>query len=229
MRDWLRRINRRRQPVVGGIDQTWSHDGGLGIRGWIIHKKGPLTKAEAEVDGVRVPITNWHPRPDVRELLPELEQEILDRCGFWVHIPRLANHHIALIGTDGRSEGSVSWVCNGARRPSEDADAQAARPLFQKFVDEVNRKHLHVLEIGSRVVAPGSESKRSLFEDAASYTGFDYYSDDNTDIVGDAHRLSDYFGHKKFDAVFSYSVLEHLAMPWVFAVEVNQVTGIEIC
>jgi hypothetical protein len=72
------------------------------------------------------------------------------------------------------------------------------------------------------VVSPGSSSKRALFPGARSYTGFDYYPDANTDVVGDAHKLAQYFGKQRFDAIFSLSVFEHLAMPWVVAMEINK-------
>jgi hypothetical protein len=98
----------------------------------------------------------------------------------------------------------------------------ATSPLFERFCSIVNREHLSVLEIGSRIVVPGSVSKRALFPHAASYTGFDFYYDGNTDVVGDAHQLSSYFT-ERFDAVFSLAVFEHLAMPWVVAVEINNV------
>lgn len=100
-------------------------------------------------------------------------------------------------------------------------DADASR-LFQRFCAIVNKEHLSVLEIGSRIVVPGSASKRSLFRGAGSYTGFDLYLDGNTDVVGDAHQLSSYFT-ERFDAVFSLAVLEHLAMPWAVALEINSV------
>lgn len=219
----LQKIKRRLQPIAGGIDQTWSHDGCIGIRGWVVHRKGDLEKAEVEVDGVRVAVKNWHPRPDVGRLFPGLSERALARCGFWVMVPRQARHTITLYGTDGSEAGSLTWNVKGAARPLEDAAGGRARRLFRNFVDRVNREHLHVLEVGSRVVAPDSVSKRGLFNGAASYTGFDYYPDANTDVVGDAHRLGDFFSGRKFDAVFSYSVLEHLAMPWVFALEVNRV------
>jgi hypothetical protein len=60
--------------------------------------------------------------------------------------------------------------------------------LFNEFIKTVNDNHLKVLEIGSRIVSPGSCSKRSMFPGANSYTGFDIYPDSNTDIVGDAHK-----------------------------------------
>ena len=45
----------------------------------------------------------------------------------------------------------------------------------------------------------------------------------NVDVVGDAHELSSVFPGQRFDAVFATSVLEHLLMPWKFAVELNRV------
>ena len=220
---WIRRIKHRLQPIAGGIDQTWSHDGAVGIRGWVIHKNGKIKQATVEVDGVGAAVTNWHPRPDIKNMFPWVEDETLRRCGFWVQVPRTARHRITLTGTDGRSQGRMSWCIDGTGRPEESADAGRARKMFQRFIDIVNERRLNVLEVGSRIVAPGSDSKRSLFHGAGSYTGFDYYTDDNTDVIGDAHRLSEYFSDRKFDAVFSYSVLEHLAMPWVFPIEINRV------
>ncbi|WP_301947686.1 methyltransferase domain-containing protein [Planktothrix agardhii] len=73
------------------------------------------------------------------------------------------------------------------------------------------------------MVSPGSASKRPLFPDYKSYTGFDYYPDSNTDVVGDAHKLSQYFRNQKFDAIFSISVFEHLAMPWLVAREISKI------
>lgn len=78
-----------------------------------------------------------------------------------------------------------------------------------------------ILEVGSRIVSPGAESRRPDFP-TCQYTGFDLYPDANTDIVGDAHQLSQYFT-SPFDSVFSVSVLEHIAAPWLFAAEVNRV------
>ena len=43
------------------------------------------------------------------------------------------------------------------------------------------------------------------------------------DVMGDAHKLSDYFDKDSFDVIFSMSVFEHLAMPWKVALELNKV------
>ena len=63
---------------------------------------------------------------------------------------------------------------------------------------------------------------RSRFSEA-EYVGFDFYPGENVDVVGDAHRLSQYFaGQERFDLVYSSAVFEHLHMPWVVAVEIQK-------
>jgi ubiquinone/menaquinone biosynthesis C-methylase UbiE len=50
--------------------------------------------------------------------------------------------------------------------------------------------------------------------------GFDFYPGPNVDVVGDAHRMSQYFGNQRFDIIYSSAVFEHFAMPWVVATEI---------
>ena len=79
-----------------------------------------------------------------------------------------------------------------------------------------DKEGYRVLEVGSRVVT--GARFRDMFRHA-EYTGFDLYEGENVDVAGDAHRLSSFFPAASFDLVFSSSVLEHLAMPWVVANE----------
>ncbi|MBP8255801.1 MAG: class I SAM-dependent methyltransferase [Opitutaceae bacterium] len=78
-----------------------------------------------------------------------------------------------------------------------------------------------VLEIGSR--ARSGISRRNLFPEQCEYVGFDIVAGENVSVVGDAHSLSRYFPPDHFDFVFSVSVWEHLAMPWLVSVELNKV------
>jgi SAM-dependent methyltransferase len=83
---------------------------------------------------------------------------------------------------------------------------------------EFNKPGIMVLEIGSRVVT--GANFRNRFS-KADYVGFDYYAGENVDVVGDAHRLSEYFeAGEKFDLIFSSAVFEHLHMPWLVAEEI---------
>ncbi len=77
-----------------------------------------------------------------------------------------------------------------------------------------------VLEVGSR--ARSGIIRRQLF-DGKQYKGIDILEGPNVDVVGDAHSLSNHFEPESFDAVYSVSTFEHLAMPWKVAVELNKI------
>lgn len=93
---------------------------------------------------------------------------------------------------------------------------------YMQYLSDVgNHKNIRILEIGSREVT-GLSSGRKLFSNA-EYVGFDYYPGLNVDVVGDAHKLSQYFGEERFDIIYSSAVFEHLAMPWVVATEISKI------
>jgi hypothetical protein len=90
---------------------------------------------------------------------------------------------------------------------------------YLDYLTEVgNKPGMRILEIGSREVTGKSEA-RQRFADA-EYIGFDYYPGANVDVVGDAHKLSQYFVGQQFDLIYSNAVFEHFAMPWLVAAEI---------
>jgi SAM-dependent methyltransferase len=200
------------------ISDYWADQGGIGIKGWVSAIAGP-PDLEFICDRVVVPITSWHRRDDIAEKAPAAFRG--HAWGFWCYLPSNSTPSITIRrrGAPLRQAETVSLKKHPLKvSPSPQVEMGA---LFEEFRAEVNRKAGKILEIGSRQVVPGGQSKRSLFPDC-SYVGFDYYSDVNTNVVGDAHELSKFFGDE-FDAVFSLAVLEHLAMPWVVAAEINKV------
>jgi SAM-dependent methyltransferase len=93
---------------------------------------------------------------------------------------------------------------------------------FLFFLDEITRRTGYsVLEVGSR-----NSDLRALFRGCRSYTGMDIHPGKNVDVVGDAHRLTEIFPGQRFDAVFSISVFEHLALPWKAALEMSRVLNV---
>jgi hypothetical protein len=98
--------------------------------------------------------------------------------------------------------------------------------LFVKFIELVNREKSSVLEVGSRKSSPFSVSNRHQFHPHVRFVGFDILPGENTDVVGDAHYLTRYFPARSLGAAYSLTVLEHLLMPWRFAVELNRVLEI---
>jgi hypothetical protein len=203
--------------LVYNIDDLVIDENGLYIKGWILHKK-KIDTLRLSIGEESILINEWQSRPDVILAYPNYSND--ENCGFsiFIHHPirHMFTHTIqhmltfhAKIGNQIFDKRIIQYIDSGN--------------LFNEFIKTVNDNHLKVLEIGSRIVSPGSCSKRPQFSGAKSYTGFDIYPDPNTDVVGDAHKLSQYFREEKFNAVFSLSVFEHLAMPWVVAREINRV------
>jgi hypothetical protein len=81
-----------------------------------------------------------------------------------------------------------------------------------------NRPGIRILEIGSREVTGKSDARQRFAN--AEYVGFDFYPGPNVDVVGDAHKLSRYFGEQRFDIIYSTASFEHFAMPWLVAAEI---------
>ncbi|HEX4821261.1 MAG TPA: methyltransferase domain-containing protein [Acidimicrobiales bacterium] len=94
--------------------------------------------------------------------------------------------------------------------------------VFYDFLEALKKMSApRVLEIGSR--ARSGNTYRHFLPDDTEYVGVDVKEGPNVDVVADAHDLRAALGDQKFDAVFSISVFEHLAMPWKVAVSINQV------
>lgn len=78
-----------------------------------------------------------------------------------------------------------------------------------------------VLEVGSRARSAITRSHR--IPPQLTDVGMDILPGPNVDIVGDAHELSTVLAGRKFVAIFSTSVFEHLLMPWKVALEMNRI------
>ena len=95
----------------------------------------------------------------------------------------------------------------------------------QRLCEIGNRPGMRILEIGSREVTGTSRARQHF--DQAEYVGFDYYSGNNVDVVGDAHKLSSYFKDgERFDLIYSSACFEHFAMPWLVAIEISKLLNV---
>ncbi|MCO4782439.1 MAG: methyltransferase domain-containing protein [Candidatus Cloacimonetes bacterium] len=106
------------------------------------------------------------------------------------------------------------YLCHDVQPPK-----YVAHQDWEKYLLTLsNKEGFRVLEIGSRAVTGCSLAKQSFTR--AEYIGFDCIEGKNVDIVGDAHRLSQYFSEdEKFDLIYSSASFEHFSMPWLVASE----------
>ena len=200
------------------IEKMWSDDFACGAVGWVIGKKQPIKSLKIKIDGQDKTINNWVARPDILDHFSNNSDYVVqEKCGFAISINRKLEHMIEFKA----STGDTDVVSYKATQRINSVGFITNKNLEKQFRDLVNKKKLSVLEVGSRI-SPGGENKRVHFKNAKKYVGIDYIDGETVDIVGDAHKLSSLV-NEKFDALYSDSVLEHLAMPWKAVIEMNKV------
>jgi SAM-dependent methyltransferase len=190
----------------------------LHLRGWCHHPAQPIARVEVLLNNtVPVPLPRFGlESPDIADTFgPAASHTRFDE---WLYAPP------ALLG---RNFSLRIWLDDDTHVLCEDALTNAATgdPYFQiweNFLQLVAQFDSGaVLEIGSR--ARSAITRRHRIPERLEYVGLDILPGPNVDLVGDAHELSRLFPEKRFAAIFSTSVFEHLAMPWRVAVEMNKV------
>ncbi|MEN3794253.1 methyltransferase domain-containing protein [Fulvimarina sp. MAC3] len=105
---------------------------------------------------------------------------------------------------------------------AEGGEESQAAVSFKHFVRTADDPEKTVVEVGGRVVGDASQAMRRYMPKAGRFLSVDIHASDHVDVVGDAHYLDDLLGAESVDAIFSLSVMEHLAYPWLFAAAVNR-------
>lgn len=200
------------------IDECAVYFDRLRLRGWCHHGGSPIVRVEVELDGrAVVPLASFGTAsPDVAQALgPTAAQARFDE---WIAAePALLGQAFAL----------RMWLADGTCLRGDDALTNCAHgdPYFQSWENFLARLDSFasgtVLELGSR--ARSAVTRRHRIPARLDYVGLDILPGPNVDLVGDAHELSRLFPERRFVAVFSTSVFEHLVMPWKVALELNRV------
>jgi SAM-dependent methyltransferase len=206
----------RRRPPDDTLDLHVDDAVDLSVRQWSLYRDTWFVE-------FRVTPRPGGPKPtNAQVVFRSCSIEIPIAAGGTTHIalPMPATHLGERVGlaielSDGRTV--VDWE-PGARALRDDLAAL----LFDRFAAELRARPAgEVLEIGSR--ARSGNTYRHIVPPDWAYTGMDVRTGTNVDVVGDAHDISAVVGHRRFDAVFSVSVFEHLLMPWKAVLEINRV------
>lgn len=189
--------------------------GRLTFQGWVADEN--VAKLELRLEGDAYPLQSFgQASPDVAAIIPgadcvrfaeNIDIQSKDNV---VHRARLAIIY---------KNGNVFEIADLG------GGADPARELTHRFPTLLGTtSHGTMLEVGSR--ARSGLVNRSFVPSEWDYVGLDVLPGENVDVVGDAHELSSIFPERRFDAVMAFSVLEHIAMPWKFAIELNRVLNI---
>ena len=216
-RDRLMLVNGPALPLRFYLDRYWADDRNVYMLGFMFVPGEPVTGLHYIYDGERVAIARTA-RADVVEHYGETGD-----TGFAVLMPFRAGAPILLEVITARGATRLSLVLAG-RAKAERIDP--AESCYAQFRLLANRPGARILEIGSRVVGSISQRRAKDFPLAAQFVGVDIHPGIGVDVVCDAHALGSVFVAGSFDFVFSLSVFEHLAAPWLVAAEVNRVLAI---
>jgi hypothetical protein len=204
-------------PLNWKIDECAEYYGGLVLRGWCHHSPQKITSVSAVFGEHSVPVPSFgQPSPDVAIALGETAA----RCRFdeWLPVPDEfigRDFHLRFFLEDGSSLLSDSALVNAAI-------GDVYHMVWPTFLEHLRALPAgEVLEIGSR--ARSAITRRENIPSHLTYVGLDVMAGPNVDVVGDAHDLAAQLGRGRFVAAFSFSVFEHLAMPWKVALELNHV------
>ena len=199
------------------IDECAAYFGQFHVCGWCHVPGAAISEVEIEFkDGDVFRLRSFGlASPDVDTFCGPGAQNV--RFDEWITItPRLAGRPFLLRCrmSDGRTFVGSDALTNAAW----------GDPYFQSWENFLSMLASFpcgsVLELGSR--ARSAVTRRHRIPTNLEYVGVDIVAGPNVDIVADAHELSSALAGRKFVAVFSTSVFEHLAMPWKVVLEMNR-------
>ena len=221
-------------PLVYAIEVFWCDRDGAYLEGWIHARQRRIIALRIAAGEDAYEIRHFSPRPDVQTHYQDCPFSA--ESGFKLYLPWRAGTPVTFEATtdDGRFVETVELPRSptSSRAPYCLTDGSAwqdprpehgpAEETFAAFQQEVNERGLVVAEVGARVVSSQMSPLRAAFAKAERYIGMDIHAAPNVDVVGDAHYIHDLIGRDTAGAVFSLSVMEHLAQPWLFAYGVNR-------
>jgi len=208
-------------PVACFIDRLWCDRHGVYVAGWAHAYAHKVRRIEIAGGGARAAIDSFIDRPDVVRHYPDHPH--VRASGFAVYFPAAPFRPLGLgVVTDAGTGWVPIAVPEHLRTPPTAEPAGGGDAPIQRFVAEMAASGGRVLEVGARHVT-GSPGMAALLPNTCQVLGLDIHPGPGVDLVGDAHVLTQLVGRGGFDGVSSSAVLEHLAMPWVVAAEINRV------
>ena len=206
--------------VKYGLDHFWCDKYGMFFQGWIVYLNLPLRRFVITIGEDSEEVTHFTPRPDLLRFYPDHPN--LSQAGFSAYVRSRPGEKVFFTVETASGSHTLPIQFPKLSLPELQTGREGVPKEFLAFVDEVNDRHLTVLEIGSRIVGDESKDCRQFFPFAGRYIGLDIHDSPTVDVTGDAHFLSELVGVSSLDAVFSLSVIEHLRYPWLLAKEINR-------
>jgi SAM-dependent methyltransferase len=201
------------------IESYWRDSSGIFVEGWAHLGSTPMTAMHVR-HGVVECVADVKARRDLEEIVPELPRD--SRSGFRAYLSGGRGEFLDVILSTSNGDTVIRWeLPRHALPPAPSSDDSAFVDAFAKEV--ANAPDGPVLAIGIRSNDTEQHDKLQELFGEREVVSLDIHAGPGVDVVGDVHDLRAQFPDTKFAVIFSGQVLEHLAMPWVAAVEMLRV------
>jgi hypothetical protein len=197
------------------VESYWRDASGIFVEGWCHLGSMPVTSVHVRHGEVER-AADLKARKDLEVIFSDLPRD--SQNGFRAYIPGGRGEFLDVILSTPHGDSVIRWELPLHTLPAEPTAEDQS--FFDAFVHEVaNAPDGPVLAIGIR----SSNSERikqihAMFGER-EVISLDIHAGPGVDVVGDVHNLRAQFPDKKFSVIYSESLLEHLARPWVAAVE----------
>ncbi len=225
--------------VFFGADSFWRDAGGVFIEGWAHLGAMPVTGITVSHGSVTVDARTKR-RPDLHALYSDIPANSSN--GFRAYVPHGRGEHLVITLTTKKGNMVVRWrmpleslprfaatvAAPEAGLPSQSAAEDGVWAGAEAFHNQLRRSLREapdgpVLAIGIRTDNDAQlAATRALFGDR-KIISLDIHAGNGVDVVGDIHDVRSIFPDAHFACVYSESVIEHLAMPWVATLEMLRV------
>ena len=221
-------------------DVFWRDARGVFVEGWAHLGSTPVTGISVSHGAVTVDAQTKQ-RPDIRQMHPEVPEN--SSPVFRAYIPGGRGEYLDITMTTPTGNMIVRWQMPLEPLPrvhgtsSETFPSMSESGVAASLFSERSAIEFHdairsavadavdgpVLAIGIRTDnIEQLEATRAIFGDR-EVVSLDIHPGNGVDIVADIHDLRSTFTDGHFAVVYSENVLEHLAMPWVGALEMLRV------
>ncbi len=194
----------------GTFLQGWMHAEDLAVQSISVRSNGPSVTAERQE------------REDLLHFWPGMPEVV--HGGFRVYLPGVPGPTVTITAHTAR--GPIHQV---ARLPNHQLPDVQDGERLSDIEAQVAAFIAHappgpVLALGVRATTPEGALKLREQFGRREVIGVDIHPGPGVDVVGDVHELSTLFPRNHFSIVYSSSVLEHVAAPWLVAAQCALVT-----
>ncbi len=203
------------------LDVYWCDAYGTYLEGWAHVGAGEVTGISVGRGNVVTPATP-RVRPDLLRFWPDLRAD--GEYGFSVYLPGAPSPVLTLTVHTASGDVSTKLPLPAHPLPVSAALRSTADAIELVRAAIESAPPGPVLAIGVR--ATNAETAANTLElfPGREVVRLDIHPGFGVDVVGDAHRLSSLFSEGRFAVVYSSSLFEHLARPWIVAAEIAKVT-----